>query len=481
MELTIFIIAFCYIQRTLCFDATLYKFPNDFSFGVATSAYQIEGAWNVSGKGYSYWDYITHEVKVVVEDGSTGDVACDSYHKTDVDIALLKRLGVNHYRFSIAWTRIYPTGMINNISRDGIAYYDNLINKLLDAGIKPWVTIYHWDHPYGIQRLGGWFQPKMADYIADYADLLFKLYGDRVKTWITINEPYSLCVNAINVMAYIPKGFAEYMCGQNVLRAHVAIWRVYQKYRSTQNGKLSMAFNVQAHFPATDSPADIEAAERLNQFAFGWFVNPVVHGNYPKVMIDTIASYSEKQGFKESRLPPLSPEDLADLKGSCDFIGLNTYDVYLVSSNNGTVDVNPSYSNDCGANIIDPNWNVSYAIHMKAKGLGVLLNWIKKNYNNPEVRITEQGYWEDARNVFDFDRSAYIVANTAQMLKSIYKDKVNLTAYSYWSFMDNFEWNKGYIRKYGLIDVDFKDPTRKRRLKLSAGTFSTIASNRKLI
>nr|WPM03628.1 glycoside hydrolase family 1 [Phyllotreta armoraciae] len=479
MGLTIVIIAFCYIQRILCFNSALCKFPEDFSFGVGTSAYQIEGAWNATGKGYSYFDYITHETKAI-EDGSTGDVACDSYHKTDVDVALLKRLGVNHYRFSIAWTRIYPTGLINNISWDGVSYYDNLINKLLDAGIKPWVTIYHWDHPYGIQELGGWFQPKIADYIADYADLLFKLYGDRVKTWITLNEPYSICVNLLNYRRYMPKGFAEYMCGQNMLRAHAAIWKVYQKYRSTQKGKLSMAFNLQAHLPATDSPADIEAAERLNQFAFGWFVNPVVHGNYPKVMIDTIASYSKKQGFKESRLPPLSPEDLDALKGSCDFIGLNTYDFYLVSSNNGSVDVNPSYANDYGAKLIEPNWNVSYTIHMKAKGLGVVLNWIKNTYNNPEICITEQGYWEDARNLFDSERSSYILANMAQMLQSIHKDKVNLTAYSYWSFMDNFEWNKGYLRKYGLLDVNFNDPNRKRRFKLSAKTFSTVAFTRKL-
>ncbi|CAH1100201.1 unnamed protein product [Psylliodes chrysocephalus] len=466
-------------------SALIHNFTDDFSFGVATSAYQVEGAWNTSGKGTSFWDFITHNRPEIIDDRNNGDVACDSYHKIDEDIKLLQDLGVDHYRFSIAWTRILPNGLENQINSAGVAYYDELITKLLAAGIEPWVTIYHFDHPYGVHLLGGWFQPKIADYLASYADILFSKFGDKVKTWITINEPYSICIGLIEALGPdIPRGIAEYICGQNILKAHLNIWEVYnKKYRAKQKGKLSMAVNLQAHLPATDTPEDIEAVERLNQFAFGWFVHPLIFGNYPKIMIDTIAKYSEEQGYTESRLPSLSPTDLDKLKGAYDYIGLNIYDTFLVSADNETIDKTPTYENDCGAKFFEPEWNTSYTIEMRAKGFGVVLNWIKNTYGNPEIRITEQGYPEDESDksdLADVNRRSFLLASMKELLHAINIDKVKVTGYTFWSFMDNFEWNRGYTKKYGLYYVDFDGESRRRIPRFSSETFASITNNRTL-
>ncbi|XP_028132062.1 myrosinase 1-like isoform X2 [Diabrotica virgifera virgifera] len=481
MEYT-FCLLFLWVGRTTSAKLPMYDFPKKFSFGVATSAFQIEGGWNASGKGVSIWDHLVHDTNEIIVDGSNADVACDSYNKVDYDILLLKALGVSHYRFSIAWTRILPNGFRNHVSEDGVKYYNYLINKLLENGIEPWVTIFHFDIPYGMFLIGGMFNEKFSEYLSDYADLLFNLYGDRVKTWVTINEPYSVCVSGTRVLGeYRPNGIVEYLCGHTFLKAHAAVYDLYQrKYKSQQNGKISMAFNLQCNYPETNSAEDIEAAERANQFALGWFVHPVVFGNYPQVMIDSIANISKTQGFLESRLPVLTAEDQKLLKGSFDFIGLNNYDTYLVSDDR-KVDVDPSYINDQGVNFTYfPNWTVDYSIEMRSKGLGIILNWIKKTYNDPEIRILEQGFPETSTDLYDHNRHKYIVASLQQLWKSINEDNVNVTAYTFWSLMDNFEWDKGYSVRYGLNYVDFNDPNRIRIPRLSAITYNHVSTKKTL-
>ncbi|XP_074039719.1 myrosinase 1-like isoform X2 [Leptinotarsa decemlineata] len=246
-------------------------FNNSTSFGVATSAYQIEGAWNENGKGESIWDYYTHNTRLIT-DNSTGDVACDSYHQYKVDIDLIKSMGLKQYRFSIAWTRILPTGQIDNINQKGLDHYSNFIDALIANGIEPVVTMYHWDHPRSLDILGGWNHPKMVTYMRDYADTLFFHYGDRVKTWITINEPHSVCVVlaqylAARVDSTFPLGTSEYMCAHHMLLAHSEIWGLYQrKYKRTQRGKIGIALSVQSYFPATDSLEDKLAVERVYEY-----------------------------------------------------------------------------------------------------------------------------------------------------------------------------------------------------------------------
>lgn len=210
--------------------------------GVATASYQIEGAWNEGGKGENIWDNLTHSRPELIADGSSGDIACDSYHHLEDDVAMLKNLGVDFYRFSLSWSRILPKGYSYQVNQEGIDYYNNLINALLAEGIEPMVTLYHWDLPQVLQDLGGWPNELMADYFEDYARVAFENFGDRVKTWITFNEPLNTCYqgygNVLKAPALNITGFADYLCVHTVLKSHARAYHVYdEEFRSAQNGK----------------------------------------------------------------------------------------------------------------------------------------------------------------------------------------------------------------------------------------------------
>nr|CAH7744350.1 unnamed protein product [Callosobruchus chinensis] len=209
------------------------KIPNDFLFGTATAAYQVEGGWNASGKGESIWDHFTHHYPDFVKDHSTGDIACDTYHKWKEDIQILRDMGVNYHRFSLSWSRILPDGFARRINPDGVRFYDDFINELLKNDIEPMVTLYHWDLPQRLQDLGGWTNPDMAIYFKEYAKVAFELFGDRVKRWITMNEPYSFCEgtysNGIAAPHILSPGIADYLCGRTVLLAHAQAYHAYEE------------------------------------------------------------------------------------------------------------------------------------------------------------------------------------------------------------------------------------------------------------
>jgi beta-glucosidase/6-phospho-beta-glucosidase/beta-galactosidase len=234
-------------QRSYVFDCRLCnsqerKFPVDFKFGVATSAYQIEGGWDADGKGVSIWDVLGHNRSILVEDGSNGDVACDSYNKWEEDVRMAKNLGVDYYRISLAWTRILPEGHGTKINRAGVDYYNKLINKLLENGIEPVITLYHWDLPQFFSPLGGWTNPVIVEYFANYARIAFTLFGDRIKTWITFNDPREICQMLKGLVGDVtpnfPLGVAEYLCSHNLLKAHAEAYHIYDKeFRSKQNGE----------------------------------------------------------------------------------------------------------------------------------------------------------------------------------------------------------------------------------------------------
>ncbi|PSN35602.1 Myrosinase 1 [Blattella germanica] len=303
-------------------NSKAYEFPEDFMFGVATAAYQIEGGFNEDGRGPSIWDTLTHERNYLISDHSTGDVACDSYHKYKDDIQLMKDLGVQFYRFSFSWSRILPDGHANLINQAGIDYYNNVINELLSNNIQPMATIYHWDLPQVLQDLGGWPNPVIADYYLDYARILFENFGDRVKYWITFNEAKTFTEGYESDSGHAPAldaaGYGKYLSAHTVVRAHAKAYHLYdEEFRPTQQGKVGITLDSYWCEVYENSTAYIDACDRKLEFSLGIFANPIYsEGDFTAVVKDRVAAISASQGFSTSRLPALTQEDIEYIRGN---------------------------------------------------------------------------------------------------------------------------------------------------------------------
>ncbi|XP_058829744.1 myrosinase 1-like [Topomyia yanbarensis] len=466
-------------------------FPTDFKFGVGTSAYQIEGAWNEDGKGESIWDYLVHNHPEKIGDRTNGDIACDSYRLWHRDVEMLKDLGVDVYRFSIAWTRIMPTGISNQINTAGVEYYNNLINALLENNITPLVVLYHWDLPQRLQQLGGWTNREVIGHFREYARFAFATFGDRVKWWTTFNEPLQTCRQSYEWDAMAPgynfPGIPSYLCTHNLLLSHAEAVEVYRtQFQPEQKGKIGITVDSSWAEPRSDSPEDQEASETNLQFFLGWFMHPIysTSGNYPQVMIDRIAALSQQQGFAKSRLPTFSVEEINKLKGSSDFFGFNTYTTYIVYKNDGGNSVKfpePSFDHDRGVvEYQDASWpgTGSDWFRVYPKGIYNLLKWINKEYNNPEVYITENGY-SDRGGTRDEGRVQYFKDYMSAVLDAI-DEGCNVKGYIAWSLMDNFEWRAGLIERFGLYYVDYNHPNRTRTQKSSAKFYASVIETRKI-
>ncbi|XP_072400072.1 myrosinase 1-like [Diabrotica undecimpunctata] len=460
------------------------RFPENFMFGVATSAYQVEGAWNVDGRTPSIWDNMTHENPAFTPDRSNGDVACLSYYKYKEDVQILKAMGVKHYRFSISWTRILPTGFPDQINEAGITYYRNLINELRDNGIEPLVTISHWDLPLTLEKLGGFQNPDIQNWFPNYARVLFQNFGEQVKYWITFNEPRQTCMGGYGYGYYPPavhsEGLLEYTCAHNLLRAHARAWHVYDKeFRPTQKGKISIVVDTSAYVPASDSEEDKIAADTKFQFELGWYANPVHFGDYPDIMKSRVAERSRGEGRSQSRLPEFTEEEKALLKGTADFFAFNTYSANLVQHMDDPPIYNPpSKWQDIGVNDFQPSeWaNSTQPSWFKIAPwtMRILLNWIKDHYENPDILITENGLCTDDDN----KRINYIRDYLSYIRDAMVEDGVKVIGYTVWSIMDNFEWQLGYTQKYGLYEVDFNDPNRPRTARPSAEFYTKVCKTR---
>ncbi|XP_013188038.1 myrosinase 1 [Amyelois transitella] len=461
-------------------------FPPGFAFGVATASYQVEGAWNVSGKGENIWDRYTHEHPERVFDHQNGDVAADSYHQWKEDVGLLKQLGVNFYRFSISWSRILPTGFSNEINEEGVKYYQDLITELKRNHIAPVVTMYHWDLPQPLQDLGGWTNPMMADYFLDYATVLFDNFDGPVKMWITFNEPLSFCHDGYggdDAPGGRSSGFEAYLCGHNVLRAHGKVYTLYRARKNgTSKGLIGITLDMSWIEPETTSKEDKQAAETARQFMFGWFAHPIfsAEGDYPPIMRKRIDAKSRHQNFARSRLPHLTPDEIRNIRGSFDFLGLNHYTTYLGSPADNPDSGEPSFADDMGVRITQkPDWPRSNSTWLRVVPWGFrrILNWIKKTYNNPQIVVTENGI-SLGPGVHDPKRVNYIESYLRALLDAILKDKCRVFGYTYWSLIDNFEWMRGYSERFGLYEVDYESPNRTRTARLSASYYSQIANTR---
>jgi beta-glucosidase len=441
-------------------------FPPQFVWGSATSSYQVEGAVHAGGRGPSIWDSYC-EWPNTVADNSSGAVACDHYHRMVDDVKLMKSLGLKAYRFSISWPRIYPMGG-GKINADGVAFYNKLIDTLLEHGIEPWVTLYHWDLPQALEdKYKGWLGPAIVKDFARYARTCFGLYGDRVKRWITINESWTVAVQSYTDGTKAPgrsdnAPFDTYLAGHHLVLAHARAARIYKdEFFPMQRGMIGIANCGDFRYPLDpDALEDVQAAERAMLFQYGWLTDPFFFGDYP----------FEMRAILGARLPHFTEEEQKDLVGSTDFLGLNHYSsLYAADSKEDSS--NDGYWSDMHVDFSsDPSWKKNFmGWSIVPDGCRDLLLWISKRYGNPIIVITENGTAEDepdSETAFHDEGRRQYLEDYIRACKQAIEAGVELAGYFAWSLMDNFEWEYGYTRRFGIVRVNFE--TLERTPKLSA-------------
>ena len=449
-------------------------FPKDFKWGCATSAYQIEGAYAKDGKGRSIWDHFAHTPGKIKNDDN-GNIAIDHYHRYKEDVALIKSQGFKVYRFSIAWSRVMPTGK-DQVNEAGIRFYSNLIDELLANDIEPWVTLYHWDLPQALQdEYGGWLNLQVVEHFKAYAALCFERFGDRVKNWITFNEPWVITILGYGQGAFAPgrnSNSEPYLSGHHILLSHAHAVDLYRSQYADQKGSIGITNNCDWREPASNKPENVDAAQRALEFFLAWFADPVYKGDYPKVMKERLGS----------RLPVFTEEEKNLLKGSSDFFGLNHYTTMYAADSQGKRQDNEKgnvgISEDQDVLLSqDQSWELTAMDWAVVPwGCRKLLEWISDRYDSPDIYITENGFACDDHlvdgQVDDSDtRLKYFNQYLCACHKAI-ENGVNLKGYYAWSMFDNFEWAHGYGARFGINYVDYN--TLERIPKESAKWLSRV-------
>lgn len=441
-------------------------FPDEFLWGTATAAFQIEGATAEGNRSPSIWDQFC-SLPGKIRNNDTGDVACDHYHRYREDVQLIKSLGTHYYRFSIAWPRILPHGARGSPNQDGILFYSSLIDELLANGITPVATLYHWDLPVSVENVtGGWAgDGSVADEFESYVRVCFDSFGGRIKLWITLNEPWCSSYLGYGTGEHAPgksdaPGVEPYRAAHNLLRAHAKAVRLYrEQFQPLQNGRIGITLNSDWGEPADDSASAKAAAKRYMEFNLGWFADPVYLGDYPQVMRDMVGD----------RLPRFTDDEKRLLKGSSDFFGLNHYSAHLVrdSSDPPSRDATPSIVTDSRLTLTsDSSWghtDIGWAV--VPWGLRKLLTYVDTKYKPfGGIIITENGMAARETSVKeameDKSRIAFYHDYIKEMRKAIVSDNVDVRGYFLWSLMDNFEWAYGYEKRFGLYYVDYKTQER---------------------
>ncbi len=436
-------------------------FPDEFVWGAATAAYQIEGAAREDGRGPSIWDTFSHTPGKVAG-GDTGDVACDHYHRWPEDIALMRELGLDAYRFSLAWPRILPDGT-GAVNQQGLDFYDRLVDGLLAAGITPFATLYHWDLPQALQDQGGWANRATVDAFAHYADVVARHLGDRIKHWMTHNEPWVAAFMGHYTGEHAPghTDFSEaLLAAHHILLSHGRAVPVLRA-ASGPEAQVGIVLFLNWAMPATDSEADRAAARRQDGFVSRWFLDPLFKGEYPA---DMVKLYGDL-------VPDISPGDLATIRAPLDFLGINYYFRDVVRHS----DQPPFHTEKLAFtdNITAMGWEIY------PDGLGALLRRVARDYQPPAIYITENGAaFPDTPGpdgqVDDQARLAYLRDHLAVCHRAI-QDGVPLRGYFVWSLLDNFEWAYGYDKRFGVVYVDYE--TQARTLKSSGRWYARVARN----
>ena len=427
-------------------------FGPDFLWGCATSSYQIEGAGSVDGRVESIWDRFA-ATPGKIRDGSSGEVACDHYHRWPVDLDIGRDLGLNAYRFSIAWPRICD-GVSEKPNAKGLDFYDRLVDGMLERGLQPWATLYHWDLPQWLQDRGGWASRDTVDAFVDLADAVTRRLGDRVGHWITHNEPWCTAIIG-NYEGWHAPGLTDLgtalQVAHHVLLSH---GRAVPVIRANVPGaQVGISLSLHPLRPASAAPEDVAAMERHDGLRYRWFLDPLYGRGYPEATLAQVGKAA----------PVVFTGDLDDIAVPTDFLGVNYYFPETVAHD-------PDHG-PLGARILPAQGEITaMGWPVAPQGLSELLARVDRDYRPGPLYVTENGSCYDDvvagdGAVRDVERRRYLMRHLAALRQAV-ADGVPVKGYFAWSLLDNFEWAEGYLRRFGLVHVDYA--TQERRLKDSA-------------
>jgi len=436
-----------------------YDFSRSFLWGAATSAYQIEGSPLADGAGPSIWHRFVR-TPGLTKDGDTGDVACDHYRRMEDDVAMMKRLGLTAYRFSIAWGRILPEGR-GRVNEAGLGFYERLVDTLLANGIEPMATLFHWDLPAALDDRGGWLNPDVADWFADYAGVVFRRLDDRVKLWATLNEPWVVSDGGYLHGALAPghkNRFEAPIASHHLLRSH---GKAVQAYRAVGKHQVGLVVNIEPKYPASTSALDLAATRRAEAYMNRQYLDPVFHGRYPEEMAEI---------FGEA-WPEWPQHDFDLIRQPIDFLGINYYTRNVVRHEETSWPLKAVPVRQKQATYTETGWEVF------AQGLTDTLSWIRKRYGDIAQYVTENGaafYDPPAASgglLADPLRIDYYRSHLRAVHAAI-QQGIDVRGYFAWSLLDNLEWSLGYSKRFGLVHVNFE--TLERTPKNSARFYADV-------
>lgn len=424
-----------------------FTIPKDFLWGAATASYQIEGGWNEDGRGESIWDRFSHTPGNVLN-GDNGDTACDHYHRWREDIGFMKDLGIKAYRFSTAWPRILPEGR-GRVNQAGLDFYSRLVDGLLEAGILPYLTLYHWDLPQVLEDRGGWPERDTVSAFVEYASVLSRALGDRVKHWATLNEPSVSAFVGYRDGRHAPgrtNTQASYAAAHHLLLAHGESLPVLRQ--NVPDARIGIVIDVVPAYPASVSAEDQQAAALARAAHHGWFLDPLTGKGYPKAVVEN----------RQLKLGFIQPGDLQTIAAPIDFLGVNYYSRRVVRSEE------VSEENNLPVTVFVSDRKTEMGWEIFPQGLCDTLTWLNEKYSFPALYVTENGgafpdLLDENGGVNDQDRIDYLQSHFQQAASAI-EMGVPLKGFFVWSLMDNFEWALGYSKRFGLIYIDYQTMRR---------------------
>jgi beta-glucosidase len=438
-------------------------FPEGFLWGAAVSAYQVEGSPLADGAGASIWHRFSH-TPGLVSGGETGDVACDFYRRYADDVRLMREIGLTAFRFSVSWSRVLPEGR-GRVNRRGLDFYERLVDALLERRIRPFVTLFHWDLPAALDDRGGWLNPDIAGWFAEYGQVLFRALDDRVEMWTTLNEPWVVADGGYLRGKLAPGHeslFEAPIASHNLLRAHAEGVRAY---RAEGKHGIGLVVNLEPKYPASQKPEDLAATARADAYMNRQYLDPVFFGRYPEELPEI---------FGEA-WPDFQPGEIEAIREKIDFLGVNYYTRGVTRNDPSACPVRARSVYQKRRTHTETNWEVY------PPGLADTLLLMRERYGNLPLYVTENGaaFYDppaaEGETLEDPLRVDYLRKHLRQARRAM-EHGVDLRGYFVWSLLDNFEWNHGFSKRFGIVHVDYE--TQRRTPKSSARFYADVIRTR---